>query len=519
MTTRSGPEPELSAQLRLDDADIRHIEAHGVALAEVADIASKLRQPRRYVELVAAARADEDIVTLDDVEALAVNGARPSELPLKFTPMSGAASRMFAFLQRRLEGIASSADEEKIARFMAGLAGSSPRFAFARSLAGALEERGANLETAVARGDVETIVRTLVGPEGMNFGACPKALIPFHRRRERAVTALEEHMHEARRYAGGVLHATVSPEHRGLFQNALAEIRRQEPELVDVTVTFSIQHPATDTVALDAGSGDLVRDSNGALVFFPAGHGALLRNVDELGRPAFLRNIDNVPVTAAGQALITLYHRAFTALLAEIKGRVTRLVDALDRNAVTAVELEAELGLLRDQRVHLVLDRAAFASASTDEQRRLARQALDRPLKIVGVVRNQGEPGGGPFVIRHLGARTVSIVEKDEIAPEQQPLMKAGEFFNPVDLLVDPTDLQGRPRDLHAYVNQARYFVVEKPFAGRMVRRLERPGLWNGAMDGWNALFVAMPLETFAPVKEVNDLLKPAHQAEENTLS
>jgi uncharacterized protein (DUF433 family) len=355
------------------------------------------------------------------------------------------------------------------------------------------------------------VVAYTLEQHGLGLRRKPKAVIPFHLRDGRPVTPLEEHMGEARRYAGSRLHATISPEHRPLYDAALDEIRAHDPALAEVEVSFSVQHASTDSVAIDAETGDLVRDEEGRLAFFPAGHGALLKNIDALDRPVVLRNVDNVPRPAAAQDAIERYHRAMFGLLAGLRGAVARLIEAIDEGG-TDDAIEADLNALRARRLNLHLDPARLAAAAPAERRALLRAALDRPIKLVGVVANQGEPGGGPFVIDYQGIELLSIVEKDEIADAQRPLMSDGQFFNPVDLLIDPTDHRGRPFDLFRFVNQERHFLVRKPYRGREVIRLEHPGLWNGAMEGWSSVFVALPLETFAPVKEVIDLLRPAHQ-------
>ncbi len=498
----------------LSPQDLKDIEAHGLGEATAREFLQRLQQAPRFVQLQRAATRSDGVRQLDEVEALATRFDQLETVPGKFTPMSGAASRMFGFVERIAVDQAQPGDVEKMRQCNAALdlRATGPRFAFAELLAGRLQRGGQNLQAWIDRAELGQLARALLEENGLGLRGQPKAVIPFHWRDGRAVTPLEEHMREALAYAGGRLHVTISPEHRALLDTTLAQIRDQAPTLAGVQVEFSVQHPATDSVGLDAESAELVRDEDGRVAFFPAGHGALLRNVAELGRPAVLRNVDNLPCSAAAQQQVTTYHRAFAVLLAELKSEIGRLLDGLGAGSLDDSALQQGLDRLRTRGLGLHLDPDSFATADADSRRELARAALDRPLKIVGMVPNEGEPGGGPFVIASQGAEIVSIVEKDEIAAEQKQLMATGEFFNPVDLLIDPTDHRGETYDLQRFVNADRCFIVHKPYRGREILRLEHPGLWNGAMDGWNALFVAMPIETFAPVKEVVDLLRPQHQ-------
>jgi len=500
--------------LGLSAADIAHIEAHGLDQAQVAALHERLRQPPRFVSLARAATRRDGVAALADVDALATQAAQAAAAPAKLTPMSGAASRMFGFLDRFLADQPKSGDEDKVASVLAALDRrvEGPRFAFEAALRDCLERDGHDLQACVEGGQHKLVVEHLLEVKGLGLRGKPKAVIPFHLRGGRAVCPLEEHMDEALRYAGGRLHATISPEHRPLYDAALVQIRTERPELVGVEVSFSVQHPSTDSIAIDAETGALVRDPEGAVAFFPAGHGSLLKNIDALDRPVVLRNVDNVPKPLAAQAQITRYHQAMSALLAEVKAVVAAAIEAIDAGTASATQLDAWRAALHNRSVMLQLDPARYTAADLDQQRALLRTALDRPIKLVGVVKNQGEPGGGPFVIEYQGAEILSIVEKDEIAEAQRPMMRDGEYFNPVDLMIDPTDHRGQPFDLFRFVNQDRPFIVRKPYGGREVLRLEHPGLWNGAMEGWTSIFLALPLETFAPVKEVIDLLRPPHQ-------
>ena len=500
--------------LGLSPADVAHVHSHGLTTEAVHALVDKLRAPPRFVPIEKAATRGGGVVELADVEDLADRFGGLATVPGKFTPMSGAASRMFGFLERVATGTATPDDVDKTRRVAHALDDrkGGPRLALAAPLRVHLAGRGTELHALLDGGDLAALAHHLLDDDGLGLRGKPKAVIPFHLRDGRPVTPLEEHMREALAYAGGRLHATISPEHRPLYDLALDEIRTADPSLRAVQVEFSVQHWATDSVAVDAETGALVRDEEGVPAFFPAGHGSLLRNIGDLGRPAVLRNVDNVPTRRSARRLVEVWHRGLAVLLSEIRGVMSEAMRVLDEGGGSADLLERCLTHLRRRGVNLLLDVALYERATPQEKRAQLREALLRPIKVVGVVKNEGEPGGGPFVIPFAGHRIVSIVEKDEIAADRRQMMRDGEFFNPVDILIDPTDHRGRPFDLTLFVNADRHFLVRKPYRGRDVVRLEHPGLWNGAMEGWTSLFVAMPLATFAPVKELVDLLRPEHQ-------
>lgn len=500
--------------LELSADDERWLQQSGLSAEAVRGMVAKLRSPKRYVPFVKAATRGDGIAAIDDAEALARRFSEVGRVPGKFTPASGAASRMFGFVERALAGSPREGDHDKVARLVAGLdpRRPGPKLPFARELAAVLARRGQPLYELIDKGRHAPILAALLAPDGLGFRGRPKAVIPFHTRGERAVLPLEEHMEEALAYAGSDLHITISPEHERMIAAAVDGVRKQRPDLASVRVRHSFQRSSTDSIAIDAGTSELVRDDEGRIALFPAGHGALLPNLEEGARAVFLRNIDNLPRALDARALIERYHRAFAVLLARAKDTVARTLSAIEAGTVTQADLDGALEGLRRAGFGLLLDPDAYAGADEGGQRELARAALARPMRVVGVVRNEGEPGGGPFVMEHLGARIISILEKAEIAPERQAEMAVGEFFNPVDILADPTDHRGGVYPLARFTNAERYFVVRKPYRGRDVLRLEHPGLWNGAMDGWTSLFVELPAATFAPVKEVIDLLRPEHQ-------
>jgi hypothetical protein len=419
----------------LSAADRAAAEAHGLTVAEVERQLALLASPPPPLRLARPATAGDGIVRLPAGDhtallALADEAARAERLT-KFVPASGAASRMFAFL-------APGSPET----------GQKKRFDEIRSM-------------FALRGTFEEL------------SAAPKALIPFHVYSDGPRTAFEEHLREAAdtvRDASGLcrVHFTVSPLHRGAFEETLREIRPRVEAATGARfdVTFSEQSPATDTIAADP-DGNPFRTADGSLLFRPGGHGALLSNLAEIARRGgdvvLVKNVDNV-VPDARKGPTLLWKRLLTGLL------------------------------VRRER----------------EGRR------DRPIRVCGVVRNEGEPGGGPFWVEGPAGPTLQIVESAEVDrsnPAQAAIWNAATHFNPVDLACSLRDRAGRPFDLPRFVDEEAVFIAPKTHEGRPLKALERPGLWNGGMALWETLFVEVPKETFAPVKTVFDLLRPEHRA------
>jgi hypothetical protein len=304
------------------------------------------------------------------------------------------------------------------------------------------------------------------------LASTPKGLLPFHRYPEGSRTPFEEHLFEAAdtvRDASGLcrVHFTVSPEHRALFEKKLSEARPRVERATGArfVVSFSEQAPSTDTIAGDPGGGPF-RTASGALLFRPGGHGALLANLGDVacegGDVVLVKNIDNV-VPDARRGPTLLWKRLLSGLLVRIERSGPR----------------------------------------------------DRPIRVCGVVRNEGEPGGGPFWVSGPAEESLQIVESAQVDPKdpsQAAIWKTASHFNPVDLACSLRDAAGRPHDLSGFVDENAVFISEKTHEGKPLKALERPGLWNGAMAFWETVFVEVPKETFAPVKTVLDLLRPEHR-------
>ena len=437
----------------------------------------------------------------------------------KMVPASGAASRMFKELLSYLsKGNANGADAgtsmpEAVRTFFDNL----ERFAFFEALAAVLQRDGLDIR----KSHPHTVLAYLLTEKGLDYAELPKGLLLFHRYPDGPRTPFEEHLVEAAeqtRSAGGTcrLHFTVSPQHEEELRALLERVRARYEERYEARfeVTFSHQRRSTDTVAVDRDNLPF-RQDDGTLLFRPGGHGALLDNLHDLGQAGWdvvlIKNIDNV-VPESRRPLISQWKRLLTGTLLAAQDRVFRLLERLEEGSTTALDeavqfLEKELSRrLPEELKH----------GETEERRRRLIDLLDRPLRACGMVRNLGEPGGGPFWVEAPdGSVSIQIVETSQIDPkssEQQELLKASTHFSPTDLACALRDRHGRPYDLHRYVDPSTVFFAEKSHEGRPLKALERPGLWNGSMAGWSSIFVETPDATFAPVKSVLDLLRPEHQ-------
>ena len=498
--------------------DRAQLAARGIPEAEASRQLGVLAAGPAFAQLVRPCTVGDGIEQLESarLEALLARQAAAAAAGRvsAFVPASGAATRMFKELLTALDrpGELYPADvareEGGDARFLETFVAGLPRLAFEPELARALERRGLDVARLREHGPWRPLLEALLSPDGLDGARRPKGLLAFHRTGDDVRTPFEEHLVEAatltRDASGGCrLHFTVSPEHRDGFAALLADAGPRHAQRLGVRfdVGFSEQHPATDTLA-GALAGGPFRGERGELLFRPAGHGALLRNLAEAGADlVLLKNVDNVAVDAFKPGT-SRWSRA--------------LVGMADGLAATAHALRARLDDPADGAA--LADTARFASslgAGNVAGRDALVAFLERPVRVCGMVPNTGEPGGGPFWVRgHDGQVTRQIVESAQVAPEpaQQAVLRAATHFNPVFLACALRDRAGAPWDLERYVDPRASIVSRKSSGGRELLALERPGLWNGAMAGWNTVFVEVPLAVFTPVKTVLDLLRPEHQ-------
>jgi len=447
---------------------------------------------------------------------------------VKFVPASGAASRMFKELlavnSRGSEitkdelNKAGDSDSREFLRFIDGIS----QFAFVDELKNVMARDGFNLDELLTEGRYKSIADYLVGPVGLNYANLPKGIIEFHRYKDKSRTAFEEHLVEAREYSTddqGVsrLHFTVSPEHLDRVKELLdSRIAEHEKDGLQFEIAYSIQKPSTDTLAVDVENKPLI-DNSGIIVLRPGGHGALIENLNELDcEIAFIKNIDNV-VPDPLKYNTFLYKKALGGYLLNLQNRMFGYLNDLDAG-------RSDNELLKDMTQFVIGELkielpSQFDESSSDEKINFLRAKLDRPIRVCGVVKNVGEPGGGPFWIRNRnGDVSKQIVESAQVdlnSKEQKGIWESSTHFNPVDLVCGLKNYKGQNFDLKNYVNPEMGFISHKSKDGVYLKALELPGLWNGAMANWTTLFVEVPLDTFNPVKTILDLLRAEHQPQE----
>ncbi len=430
---------------------------------------------------------------------------------VKFVPASGAASRMFKDLFAFIDAPYSVPTTDSEQQFFAAI----HSFAFFDALDAICQRNeGRDIDTLLAQGEYKTIVANLLTARGMDYGQLPKGLLLFHRYADGVRTPAEEHLVEAARYAtvGGVarVHFTVSHAHRDLFRAHLDAVAAKYEAAYGVRyeLSFSEQQPATDTLAANA-DGTPFRNDDGSLLFRPGGHGALIANLNALDADiVFIKNIDNVQFAGAA----TEYKQLLAGILVSLQATIFAYLRCLDAGAYDDALLAEMLAFVEKV---LCCEREGVAALPAAEKSAYLRAQLNRPLRVCGVVRNVGEPGGGPFIAYDAaGVAAPQILEASQIDTNNEEyvqMFRHGTHFNPVDLVCAIRDYRGQPFDLTQYVDQQTGFIAHKSSGGRELKALELPGLWNGAMSNWSTVFVEVPLTTFTPVKTINDLLRAEH--------
>ncbi|MDE7396680.1 MAG: DUF4301 family protein [Muribaculum sp.] len=506
----------------MNSQDTKTLQSKGITEQMLQNQLNRFETGFPYLRIFDSARVGNGIFRLDDGERQAAierwnRYCNDGGEVFKFVPASGAASRMFKALFSFLEGEANTpAAGSDVEAFASRLS----EFAFYQPLDEAcMRIYGKNIKQLQADGDIKAIVGALLRPEGLNYGNLPKGLLLFHNYADGARTPLEEHLVEGALTAtdnnGNVkLHFTVSPEHRALFEQKIAQATPAlEKKLgVKYTVTLSEQKPSTDTVAANP-DGTPFRNDDGTLLFRPGGHGALIENLNDIDSAVvFIKNIDNV-VPDAHRAPTVDYKKVIAGHMILIHDKIAEYIDRIDRGEYTIETLREIIAFLHST---LNVRHEKMKELEDGDLVLYLRGKLDRPLRVCGMVRNEGEPGGGPYITYNPdGSTSPQILESTQIDPtneEYKTMVSKATHFNPVDLVCYIKDINGRKYNLPDYVDPATGFISSKSKNGRELQALELPGLWNGAMSDWNTVFVEVPIETFNPVKTVNDLLRPAHQ-------
>lgn len=435
---------------------------------------------------------------------------------VKFVPASGAASRMFKNMFEFL-----GADYDKpTTDFEKKFFDHIHDFAFYNDLnAACMDNTGKNIDALLSEQNYKAIVSNLLEAAGLNYGALPKGLLKFHRYADGVRTPLEEHLVEGALYAAGKtgkvnVHFTVSTEHRALFEKLVAaKVGEYEAKYgAKYHISFSEQKPSTDTVAADMENKPF-RDKDGKLLFRPGGHGALIENLNDLDADiVFIKNIDNV-VPDRLKADTVIYKKLLAGVLVTLQKQAFEYLGLLDSGHYSHEQLETIIRFVQQQ---LRCRRTDLKELEDADLVIYLRKKLNRPMRVCGMVKNVGEPGGGPFLAYNPdGTISLQILESSQIDmkdPEKKAMFEKGTHFNPVDLVCAIRDYKGRKFNLLEHVDKTTGFISYKSKNGKDLKALELPGLWNGSMSDWNTVFVEVPLSTFNPVKTVNDLLREQHQ-------
>ncbi len=501
----------------ITETDKIRLEKKGIALEEFQKQLDCFKDGFPYLELYSAASVEKGIKKIspdEEQQYLDIwdNYRAANKRIVKFVPASGAASRMFKNLFEFLEASYSEPVSDFEKAFFEGI----DTFAFYEDLdIVCLKNEGKNIKQLLSEGKYKKIVDNLLNPSGLNYGNLPKGLLKFHKYSTFSRTPVEEHLKEGYLYAkndkGEInIHFTVSPEHRALFEELTGSKKNDIAADVVYDISFSEQKPSTDTVAADENN-EPFRDK-GEIVFRPGGHGALIENLNDLDADVvFIKNIDNT-VPDKYKDIETRYKKILAGVLVDVQKKVFDFLKLIDSGKYTHDELLEILYFLQNVLNVKNPDTKLLEDA---ELVLYLKRKLDRPCRVCGMVRNAGEPGGGPFLaVSQDGTISPQILESSQIDmsdSSKKEMFRQGTHFNPVDLVCGIKDYRGYHFNLKDYVDHNTGFISIKSKNGKELKALELPGLWNGAMSDWNTIFVEVPIETFNPVKTINDLLRGRH--------
>ena len=504
----------------LTQQDLKQLAQKGISEQQIETQLGQFKTGFPFLKLEAAAAIGRGIVAPNSeegrkyVEAWQQYKAAGRKV-VKFVPASGAASRMFKDMFAFVD-----ADYDKpTTDFEKKYFDNIQNFAFYNELDAACQKNeGKGIKALIAEGNFKAVAANMLKAEGLNYGQLPKGLLLFHNYPEGPRTPMEEHLVEGALYAASNgeahVHFTVSHEHMELFKQKVAQKADFYAQKYGIhyDITFSEQKPSTDTVAANP-DGTPFRNSDGSLLFRPGGHGALIENLNEIEADViFVKNIDNVvPDRLKGDTV--LWKQIIAGVLVTLQQKVFDYLRLIDTGKYSHDQIEE---MIRFVQQDLCCRKADIKELEDAELVIYLREKLNRPMRVCGVVKNVGEPGGGPFLTYNQdGTVSLQILESSQIDKsnkEYMDMFTKGTHFNPVDLVCAVKDYKGQAFDLPKYVDPTTGFISQKSKSGKELQALELPGLWNGAMSNWNTVFVEVPLSTFNPVKTVNDLLREQHQ-------
>ena len=514
--------------MNFTERDIQQIKEKGLTVDKVLSQIALFKKGVPFVNLESAATVSDGILSFNEVETIGLINLfevkRDTIFIVKFVPASGAATRMFKTLFTFLkdynpskESINSYINKNKVKElsvFFVGL----EKLPFFEDVVTKIHKTNTNYNDLTYDEQRLLFVKTMLDENLLNYSSFPKGLLPFHRYKEHSSTAFEEHLFEAAEYASSNneanLHFTISEKHKHKFDEEFKYIEEdvEEKTQTKFNITFSYQKHATDTIAVTK-TNEPFRDENGALVFRPSGHGALIENLNEIDADIiFIKNIDNVVVNKY-KSEVAKYKKMLAGLILDIQEKAFKYEAALDYEISN--EKLTEIANFISAKMNVVLGND-YTNLSLHEKKVYLKNKLNRPIRVCGMVKNEGEPGGGPFWVKdasgNLSLQIVESAQIDKNNPKQHNILKNATHFNPVDIVCSIKNYKGEKFDLTKYIDYNTAFITMKTKTGKDLKALERPGLWNGSMAFWNTIFVEVPLLTFNPVKTVNDLLKAPHQ-------
>ena len=503
----------------ISKADQLHLSKKGISAEIVAEQLKRFKTGFPFLKLEGAATTEKGVLTPSQQEIEEYlkewdNYCAEGNAILKFVPASGAASRMFkdlfSFLSADYD--VPTTDFEK--KFFENV----DKFAFYDDLNEmCVKNNKFTIKELIEKGEYKSVVFNLLDFTGMNYGSLPKGLLKFHIYEDYARTSAEEHFVEGALYAAtnGVvkLHFTVSPNHKALFEELVAERKAFYEKLFNVKyeISFSEQKQSTDTIAVNADNTPF--RENGTLVFRPGGHGALIENLNDIDADViFIKNIDNVVPDRLKPETVT-YKKVLEGILVKMQQQVFKYLQLIDSGKYTHEQIEEMIRFLQQK---LLCRNYDIKHMEDGDLMLYLRKKFNRPMRVCGMVRNIGEPGGGPFLAYNPdGTVSLQILESSQIDmnnADAKAMFENGTHFNPVDLVCAVKNYKGEKFDLPKFIDKDTGFISHKSKNGRDLKAMELPGLWNGAMSDWNTIFVEVPLITFNPVKTVNDLLREVHR-------
>ena len=511
----------MKSKTTFSATDKNQIEDHDLTIPQIEKQLAGFRSGYSPVKLIAAATTDKGIISFSRKEQQNLvnffDENASDYLIARFVPASGAATRMFRDLFAAIEAINNNRDILPAAdKFLKNL----KKFAFYDELKSVMKKSGQDVEALLAKSDWMPILNAVLKKDGLNYASKPKAFIPFHRYEGFTRTALEEQIYEGLTHAVGYnntlnIHFTISPEHLGEFksytQRILAELKDKSD--IKIKISHSFQQKSTDTIAVDM-ENNPVRDYSGRLVFRPGGHGALLQNLNSIkAEMVFLKNIDNI-VPDWHRADTIWFKKVLGGCLMQLVNDIHAYLIMLDDGNVEDADLN-EMISFAENNLFIEVPEWIY-KADQFEKMDFLFGVFNRPVRVCGMVKNEGEPGGGPFFVEDSsGNISLQIVESSQVDTSnaaQKRILLSSTHFNPVDVVCWKNNFRGIAFDLNEFADPDTGFIAKKSFEGKDIKAMELPGLWNGAMADWNTVFVEVPLSTFNPVKEINDLLREMHQ-------